>query len=55
MGKSYTLDELIDIAVKDQTTDLFRPWNFTSNCPNCGGVAAFIKWLKQQEENDNGD
>jgi len=45
-AKSYTVDELVTLARQDN--DLL-PWAFTANCHMCGGVGAFLNWLRQQD------
>lgn len=40
------VDKLRELAKDDQGYDINRPWTYTSNCPMCGGVGAFIDWFE---------
>lgn len=41
---------LEQIAEKDQSSDIHRPWSYTDKCHYCGGVKSFINWLKTHNE-----
>lgn len=41
------IELLKKIAIKDQSLDVNRPWNYTDECHMCGGVKAFFDWLEK--------
>ena len=44
--RSYTVDELIALA-KNEDDSL--PWSYTDRCHMCGGVGAFLNWLRERD------
>jgi hypothetical protein len=45
-----TIDALRTIAQTDQCDDPARPWTFTYNCHQCGGIGEFFDWLDKNLE-----